>query len=331
MLRGQTPASSGQQDRSNVEGAESRRQTASGASQSFSSRNNANSARSFGGQTAPASARQGQVVGGAGRSFGSAGTNDAGRMAPQAARSNPASQAGVHGWQSFAGQRGPTGVPNSSFAANREQSSGFGNSSQTAAGGNRAQSGWQRFAGGGSTAAASSSSATNRLESRGFSAPSRTAPQVSGNGTRSGWRGFSSQPTPRSTFANQGRSESGFGSRSAPGGYASSARSYGSGGQLSQMNRSMLSPRSAPSYGGNSGRTMGSNSAARSALSDGSGYGGLRSGASRSYGGYTGRSTGGYFGGRHSGGSGGGGGHFGGYGGDGHSGGGRRGGGGGHH
>jgi hypothetical protein len=287
MLRGQTPASGGQQARANVGPAESGRQTASGASQSFSSRSNADGARSFGGQTAPGSARQGQVVDGASRSFGSAGTNDAGRMAPQAARSNPASQASVNGWQSFAGQHGRTSAPSSSFAANRP-------------------------------------------ESRGFSAQSRTAPQVSGNSTRSGWQNFSSQSAPRSTFANQGRSESGFSSHSAPGGYASSSRSYGSGGQLSQMNRPMSSPRSALSYGGTGGRQYSGYSAPRSAPSYAAGYGGHNSGAARPYGGYTGRSSGGSFGGRHSGGSGSGSGHLGGSGGGGHSGGGRHGGGGGH-
>jgi hypothetical protein len=280
MLRGQTPASGGQQGRSNVEAAESGRQTGSGGSQSFGNRNDANSARSFGGQPAPGSARQGQVAEGTSRSF-SGGTNDAGRMAPQAARSNPTSQPGVHGWQSFAGQGSRTGPPSSSFAANRPAL-------------------------------------------QGFSAPSRTASQASGNATRSAWHSFSSQPAPRSTFASPVRSESGFSSRSAPGEYASSSRSYGSGQPLSQMN----SPRSASSYGGNSGRQYSGYSAARSAPSYAAGYGGHRSGASRPYGGYTGRSSGGYFGGRHSGGSGGGSGHFGGNGGGGHSGGARHGGGG---
>jgi len=336
MVRGLTPAGGRQQGRANVEAAEGGRQSVSGASQSFRSRNDANSARNFGGQTVPGSARQAQVAVGASRSFGSAGTSDNGRMAPQAARSDSASPAGVHGWRSFEGQGGPaTGAPGSRFAASRQQSSGFGGPSQTApqAGGNRAQPGWQRFAGQGRSSAGAPGSrfAANRPESRGFSAPSRTAPPVSGNGTRSGWQGFSSQSAPRSTFAGQGRSESGFSSRSAPGGYTTNSRSYGSGGQLSQMNRSVLSPRSAPSYGGNSGRAMGSNSAAPSALSYAGGYGGSRSGASRSYGGYTGRSSAGYFGGGHSGGSGGGGGHFGGSGGGGHSGGGSHGGGGGHH
>jgi FecR protein len=266
---------------------ENGRQTASGASRSFSSPNNANS-----GQTVPGSSRRGQVADGASRSFGSAGTNDTGRMAPQAARSNPASQAGVNGWQRFAGHGSPgTAGPGSSFAANRP-------------------------------------------ESRGFSAPSRTAPQVSGNGTRSGWQSFSSQPAPRSSFASPGRSESGFGSRSVPGGYNSSARSYGSGGPSPQMNRPMFSSRSAPSYGGNSGRQY-SYSAPRSAPSYGGGNRGLPSSgysAPRSYGGYgAGRSSGGHFDGGHSGGSGGGGGHSGGHGGGGHSGGGRHGGGGGRH
>jgi len=317
MLRGQTPASGGQQGRSNVEAAESGRQTASGGSQFFGGRNDANGARSFGGQTAPGSARQGQFAEGASRSFGSAGTNDAGRMASQAARSNPASQSGVHGWQSFAGQGGRTAAPNSSLAANRQQSSGFGTSSVTApqADGNRAQSGWQQFASQGraSAGAPSSSFAANRTESRGFSTPRQTAPERSGNSTRSGWQGFSSQPAPRSTSASSGRSESGYSSRSGPGGYASSSRSSGSGGQLPQMNRPMSSPRSAPSYGG--------------------GYGGFGSGghnALHPYGGYTGSSSSGSFGGRHSGGSGGGGGHFGGSGGD-HSGGARHAGGSGHH
>lgn len=317
--------------------AENARQTASGASRSFGSPNNANSAHSFSGQTVPGSARQGQVADGATRSFGSAGTNDTGRMAPQVARSNPASQAGANGWQRFAGQGSPgTAAPSSSFAANRQQSWGSGAPSRTAsqAGGSREQSGWQRFGGqgGASTAAPSGSFAANRPESRGFSAPSRTAPQASGNGTRSGWQSFSSQPASRNSFASPGRSVSGFGSRSAPGGYNSSARSYGSGQPSPQMNRPTFSPRSAPSYGGNSGRQY-SYSAPRSAPSYGGGNRGLPSGgysAPRSSGGYgAGRSSGGHFGGGHSGGSGGG--HFDGHSGGGHSGGGGHGGGGGRH
>jgi hypothetical protein len=323
--RGLTPVSGAQHGRPNVEqlnqasasaggrqAAENARQTASGASRSFSSTNDANRARGFSGQTVPGNVRQGQVADGASRSFGSAGTNGTGRMASQVARSNPASHAGANGWQRFAGQ-GSTGTaaPSSSFAANRQQSWGSGAASRTApqAGGNSGQPGWQRFAGqsGASVAAPTSGFAANRPESRGFSALSRTAPQVSGNGTRSGWQSFSSQPAPRSSFASPGRSESGFGSRSAPGGSNSSARSYGSGQPSPQMNRPMFSPRSAASYSGNSGRQY-SYSAPRPAPSYGGGYRGLPSGgysAPRSYGGYgAGRPSGNYFGGGHSGGGG---------------------------
>jgi hypothetical protein len=276
-------------------------------------RNNANSARSFGGQTGFKGGRQGPVAEGASRSFGS--TNGDGRMAPQAVHSNPTSQAGVRGWQQF-GQGGPgRSAPSSSFAASRPQSSRFGAPSQTApqARGNTAQAGWHRFAGGASTAAPSSSFAANRSELRGLSSPSRTAPALSGSGTRSGWQRFSSQPAPRNSFASPGGS-----------------RSYAFGEPPSQMNRPMFSPRSAPSYGGYSGRQYGY-SAPRSAPSYGGGYGGFYSGgynAPRSYGGYSSRSSGGYFGGGHSGGYGGGGGHFGGYGGGFHGGGGSHGGGG---
>ena len=158
---------------------------------------------------------------------------------------------------------------------------------------------WQRFAGQGSAhAAAPGNGFTANRPS--VNAPSRAPAQFGGNAAQSGWQRFSSQPAPRSSFST-GRYEPGFGSRTAPGGYAGSARSYDYSRPPLQTSRPMFSPRSAPSYGG--------------------GYSGYRGGYSGGYGGYSAPRSGGYSGG--GGHSSGGGGHA--------SGGGHSGGGGGHH
>jgi len=186
-----------------------------------------------------------------------------------------------------------------------------------------AQQSWRQFADRGATSgSANRSSAGGSPSTRSFGQTQterpgatfdspRTAPSPSG---QQGWQRFSSQPAPRSSFANPARPESSFGPRATTPSYRGGTSGYGYSRPPLQMNRPMFSPRSAPGYGSYP-RSNGGYSAPRSYR--GGGYSAPRGySAPKSSGGNSGGHSGGGEGGHSSGGSGGhsggGGGHGGG-------------------